>query len=82
MAVKLRLTRRGSTHRPFYHIVAADSRCRRDGRYLEQIGIYDPMGDTQLAIDEDKAKRWLSCGAQQSPTVKKLLKRAGISARS
>ncbi len=78
MAVTLRLARRGATHRPFYHIVAADQRFRRDGRYLEQVGRYDPMGETMLEIDEEKAKKWLACGAQTSATVKKLLKRAGV----
>ncbi len=78
MAVTLRMARRGSKRRPFYHIVAADRRKPRDGRYLEQIGFYDPRGDTQLAIDEDKAKKWLAVGANPSPTVKKLLRRAGI----
>ena len=78
MAVTLRMARRGTTHRPFYHIVAADSRARRDGRYLDQIGRYDPLGDTKLEIDEEKAKLWLSRGAQQSPTVKRLLRRAGV----
>jgi len=78
MAVTLRLARRGTTHRPYYHIVAADSRCRRDGRYLEQIGRYDPLGDTALTVDEEKAKKWLSVGAQQSATVRKLLRRAGV----
>lgn len=78
MAVSIRMTRRGSKRRPFYHIVAADRRRPRDGRYLEQIGFYDPRGDTQLTIDEDKAKKWLAVGANPSPTVKKLLRRAGI----
>lgn len=78
MAVTLRLARRGTTHRPYYHIVAADSRHRRDGRYLEQIGRYDPLAAQDLAIDVEKAKKWLSVGAQQSPTVKKLLRRAGV----
>lgn len=78
MAVTLRMARRGSKRRPFYHIVAADRRKPRDGRYLEQIGFYDPRGDTRLTIDEDKAKKWLAVGANPSPTVKKLLLRAGI----
>ena len=76
--VTIRMARRGTTHRPFYHIVAADSRSPRDGSYLEQIGVYDPLGDTQLAVDEEKAKKWLSVGAQQSKTVRKLFKRAGV----
>ena len=78
MAVSIRMARRGGKRRPFYHIVAADKRKPRDGRYLEQIGFYDPRGDTQLALDEEKAKKWLSAGAQPSATVKKLFKRAGI----
>ena len=51
MSVKLRLARRGSKHRPVYHIVAASSRCRRDGRFLEQLGLYDPRGSGQVAVD-------------------------------
>ncbi|MED5463847.1 MAG: 30S ribosomal protein S16 [Myxococcota bacterium] len=78
MAVTIRLARRGQTHRPFYHIVAADQRFSRDGRYLEKIGTYNPMGPTELKIDEEKAKKWLGVGATQSPTVKKLLRRAGV----
>lgn len=78
MAVALRMARRGAKKRPFYHIVAADSRNARNGRYLEQIGVYDPLGDKQLAIDEEKAKSWLSKGATPSATVKRLLLRAGI----
>lgn len=78
MAVALRMARRGAKKRPFYHIVAADTRMARDGRYLEQVGVYDPIGEKQLAIDEDKAKSWLAKGALPSPTVKRLLKRAGI----
>jgi small subunit ribosomal protein S16 len=78
MAVIMRLARRGSKRRPFYHIVAADSRFKRDGRFLEQIGFFDPRGNQQLAVDEDKAKKWLAVGASTSPAVKKLLKRAGV----
>ncbi len=78
MAVVIRLARRGGKGEPFYHIVAADSRKRRDGRYLEQLGFYQPRGKKQLALNEDKAKKWLSRGATPSPTVKKLLLRAGI----
>ena len=78
MAVILRMARRGTTHRPYYHIVAADSRAARDGRYLEQIGRYDPLGETSLEIDAEKARKWLARGAQQSPTVSRLLRRAGV----
>lgn len=78
MAVTLRLSRKGSKHRPFYHLVAIDSRKKRSGMFLEQLGVYDPLGDTFLAIDEAAAGRWLGLGAQPSDTVKKLLKRAGV----
>lgn len=78
MAVILRMARRGTTHRPYYHIVAADSRTARDGRFLEQIGRYDPLGETDLQVDVDKARAWLARGAQQSPTVARLLRRAGV----
>jgi small subunit ribosomal protein S16 len=82
MAVILRLNRHGGRNRPFYHIVATDSRNKRDGAFLDDIGIYDPLGSQQLAIDEEKAKKWLAVGAQQSATVKKLLLRAGVRAQS
>ncbi len=78
MAVTLRLARRGTTHRPFYHLVATDKRNRRDGRFLEQVGMYDPLGATSLAVNEEKVQKWLSRGAQVSKTVRKLLKRAGV----
>ena len=78
MAVTLRMARHGTTHRPYYHIVATDKRNRRDGRYIEQIGRYDPLGETDLSIDEEKAKKWLAVGATTSPTVKKLLRRVGV----
>ena len=80
MAVVLRLTRRGTRHRPYYHIVASDSRNKRDGSFIEELGVYDPLGATQLAVDEDKAKKWLKVGARQSPVVKSLLVRAGVKA--
>ena len=78
MAVTLRLARRGTRHKPYFHIVAADSRLRRDGRYLEQIGRYDPLNEADLAVDVEKAKKWLSVGAVQSAAVKKLFKRLGV----
>ncbi len=78
MAVILRLTRHGTRNRPYYHIVATDSRHKRDGRFLEQVGIYDPLGATKLEVDAEKANKWLAVGAQQSPVVKKLLRRAGV----
>ncbi|MBN1962584.1 MAG: 30S ribosomal protein S16 [Deltaproteobacteria bacterium] len=80
MAVVLRLARHGTRHRPFYHIVATDSRNKRDGSFIESVGIYDPIGATQLAVDEEKAKKWLKVGARQSNIVKSLLARAGVTA--
>jgi small subunit ribosomal protein S16 len=80
MAVKLRLTRVGSKKNPIYHIVAADSRSPRDGKFIEIIGRYNPQHDPSLIeVDEEKAKKWLSNGAQPSDTVAKLLKIKGIS---
>ena len=78
MAVSIRLARRGQTHRPFYHIVAADKRMRRDGRFLEKIGTYNPIGKKEINVDLEKAKKWLSEGASMSPAVKALLKQAGV----
>lgn len=78
MAVALRMQRHGAKKRPFYHIVATDARNPRDGRYIDQLGIYDPRGDKPLALDEEKVQHWLKVGAQPSPTVKRLIARAGI----
>jgi len=79
LAVKIRLARRGAKKRPYYRIVAADSRSPRDGKFLEIIGRYDPMTDpSTITIDEDKAKKWLDQGAQPSDTVAKLLAISGI----
>ena len=77
MAVSIRLARRGQTHRPFYHIVAADSRCRRDGRFLDKIGTFNPVGNKEVKIDVEKAKKWLREGATVSGAAKSLLKQAG-----
>jgi small subunit ribosomal protein S16 len=80
MAVKLRLTRVGSKKNPIYRIVAADSRSPRDGKFIEIIGRYNPQHDPSLIeVDEEKARKWLSNGAQPSDTVAKLLKIKGIS---
>lgn len=77
--VKLRLQRFGTKKRPFYRIVAADSKKKRDGRYLEIVGLYDPTEDpTLIDIDGEKAIRWLLNGASPSDTVKSLLKQKGI----
>ena len=79
MAVKIRLSRHGRKKLPFYRLVVADSRCPRDGRFIEQIGTYDPMKDPgEIIVDSDKALYWLGTGAQPSDTVKALLKKAGV----
>ena len=79
MAVKMRLRRMGQKKAPFYRIVVADSRSPRDGRFIEEIGYYDPNTEpSTIKIDEEAAKKWLSTGAQPTETVGKLLKIAGI----
>lgn len=77
MAVKIRLTRMGAKQRPSYRIVASDSRVKRDGKYLELIGTYDPISK-QTRIDEEIAMKWLERGAQPSDTVRNLLSKAGV----
>ncbi len=78
--VKLRLKRLGKKKTPFYRIVAADIRSPRDGRFIEEIGTYDPNQEPSLIkIDAEKAKKWLANGALPTETVAKLLKQAGIS---
>lgn len=79
MAVKIRLKRMGKKKAPFYRIVVADSRSPRDGRFIEEIGYYDPTKDPSvISVDEEKAKKWLANGAQPTQTVEKILKIAGI----
>jgi len=79
MAVKIRLRRMGAKKAPFYRIVVADSRYPRDGRFIEEIGYYDPTKDPSvIKIDNDKAQQWIKNGAQPTDTVKKLLKINGI----
>ena len=76
MAVKLRLQRFGTKKRPYYRIVAADGRMPRDGRFLEQIGTYDPMTEpANLRFKTDRLDHWLSVGAQPSDTVASLVRR-------
>lgn len=79
MAVKLRLKRMGAKAKPFYRIVAADSRSPRDGRFIETVGTYNPVGKEaeQLKIDDEKAIKWLNNGAQPTDTVRNLLSKAG-----
>ena len=79
MAVKIRLARHGSHKNPIYRVVVADSRVPRDGRAIETIGRYNPQTDpSTVDIDADKARHWLSVGAQPTQTVRKLLKIAGV----
>lgn len=81
MALKLRMTRRGTTNRPFYHIVATDSRAPRDGNYLEKLGTYNPLATTdKVTLEADRIKHWLSVGAQPSDRVAKMLGQAGLAA--
>lgn len=79
MATKIRLMRMGRKKRPFYRIVIADSRERRDGRFIESIGFYNPMPEQlECKIDEDRAMKWLGEGAVPTDTVRNLLSKAGI----
>ncbi len=79
MAVTIRLRRMGAKKAPFYRIVVADSRYPRDGRFIEEVGYYDPTKEPSvIKIDEEKAKTWLANGAQPTDTVKALLKIQGI----
>ncbi|MBN2829399.1 MAG: 30S ribosomal protein S16 [Candidatus Cloacimonetes bacterium] len=77
--VKLRLRRMGARNAPFYRIVAVDARIKRDGKYLESIGWYDPKPEPfKLQIDQEMALKWLRTGAQPTDTVRSLLRRAGV----
>ena len=77
--VKIRLRRMGAKKAPFYRIVVADSRYPRDGRFIEEVGYYDPMTEpATIKLDNEKVEKWLGNGAQPTPTVKALLKKAGI----
>ncbi len=79
MSVKIRLKRIGAKKKPFYRVVVADSRFPRDGRFIEEIGRYDPLKDpAEIVIDGEKARKWISVGAQPTDTVRSLLKRSGI----
>ena len=76
--VKIRLQRFGAKKRPYYRIVAAESTCPRDGRFIEVVGLYHPIEKDDLKIDEEKALKWLQNGAQPTDTVKSLFSRVGI----
>ena len=79
MAVKIRLRRMGEKKAPFYRLVVADSRSPRDGRFIDEIGYYDPTKEpSEIRVDEEAAKKWLANGAQPTQTVEKILKTAGI----
>ena len=79
MAVKIRLRRMGKKKAPFYRVVVADSRYPRDGRFIEEIGTYNPLvEEDQVKIDADAAKKWIGNGAQPTDTVRALLKKQGI----
>ena len=77
--VKIRLRRMGAKKAPFYRIVVADSRYPRDGRFIEEIGYYNPLEELAVVkVDVEKAQKWIANGAQPTDTVKDLLKRAGV----
>ena len=76
--VKIRLRRMGAKKAPFYRVVVADSRYPRDGRFIEEIGIYNPVSNpAELKVDVDRAQAWIKTGAQPTETVRDLLKKAG-----
>lgn len=82
MSAKIRLRRMGAKKNPFYRLVVADNNSPRDGRFIEEIGYYDPTKRPEiLKVDEEKALKWLSNGAQPSDTVKSLFRQAGIMAK-
>lgn len=79
MAVKIRLRRMGAKKAPFYRVVVADSRYPRDGRFIEEIGYYDPTKEpADVRLDGEKAKKWIANGAQPTDTVRALLKKNGV----
>ncbi len=79
MAVKIRLRRMGAKKAPFYRVVVADSRFPRDGRFIEEVGYYNPLTDpAEVKVDVEAVKKWIANGAQPTDTVKSLLKKEGI----
>ncbi|MDR1410251.1 MAG: 30S ribosomal protein S16 [Oscillospiraceae bacterium] len=79
MAVKIRLRRMGAKKAPYYRIVVADSRYPRDGRFIEEIGSYDPLKEpAEVKVDAEKVAQWLKNGAQPTDTVRAILKRNGV----
>jgi small subunit ribosomal protein S16 len=83
MPVKIRLRRLGAKKKPFYRLVVADSRARRDGRFIESLGTYDPLRDPPaVTLDEDRTLQWLRKGAQPTDTVRRILTRRGVLQRA
>lgn len=83
MSVSIRLSRKGTSNRPYYKIVAVDSRKRRDGRYIEQLGTYDPLQEgTNFTIDLAMAEKWLAVGAKPSETVNSMIRKARAGTRA
>ena len=79
MAVKIRLSRMGAKKAPFYRVVVADSRSPRDGRFIEEIGYYNPITEpAEIKIDEEKATKWINNGAQPTDVVKRLFNTVGL----
>ena len=79
MAVKIRLRRMGAKKAPFYRVVVADSRSPRDGRFIEEIGTYNPLVDPPaISVDAEAAKKWIANGAQPTDTVRSILKKSGV----
>ena len=77
--VKIRLRRLGAKKAPFYRVVVADSRYTRDGRFIEEIGTYNPLSDpAEIKIDAERAQKWIKNGAQPTDTVRALLKKTGV----
>ena len=82
MSVKIRMRRMGSKRKPFYRIVVADSRMPRDGRFIEEVGYYNPLTNSdEVKLEEDKIFEWLEKGAQPSDTLRSLLSKAGLMTR-
>lgn len=82
MSVKIRMRRMGSKRKPFYRIVVADSRMPRDGRFIEEVGYYNPLTNPdEVKLEEDKIFEWLEKGAQPSDTIRSLLSKAGLMTR-
>ena len=79
MAVKIRLRRMGQKKAPFYRIIVADSRSPRDGKFIEEVGYYNPMTNpAEIKVDAEKVQKWLDSGAQPTETVKSILNKSGL----